>query len=232
MCLLRMTPSEKDLEILFLKQQLLIVRRRQKRCARLGRWEKFILVSLWEQIHSRYQIQKVGLHQISMLFKPDTLLRWHRDLVKKKWTFDTTAKRRGRPSVSLEIEQLVVKFANENDWGAGKIEGELQKLGYRICKQTVLNILKRQGISPLPQRDRTSNWRSFIKHYHKTLLACDFLTVETLWLQTLYVFFIIEVGTRRVYIGGVTTHATGQWVTSKHDSSIGNLKMLNYTLPI
>ena len=163
MCLLRMTPSEKDLEILFLKQQLLVVRRRQKRCPRLGRWEKFILISLWEQIHSRYQMQKVGLHQISMLFKPDTLLRWHRDLVKKKWTFDTTAKRRGRPSVSPEIEQLVVQLAKENDWGAGKIEGELQKLGYRICKQTVLNILKRHDISPLPQRDRTSNWRSFIK---------------------------------------------------------------------
>jgi len=75
MCLVRMTLSEKDLEILFLKQQLLIVRRRQKRCPRLDHWEKFILASLWEQIHRRYEMQKAGLYQISMLFKPDTLLR-------------------------------------------------------------------------------------------------------------------------------------------------------------
>lgn len=132
MCLLRMTPSGKDLEILFLKQQLLIARRRQKRCPRLDHWEKFILSSLWEQIRRTYQMQKAGLYQISVIFKPDSLLRWHRNLVKKKWTFDTTTKRRGRPSVSPEIEQLVVQLAKENDWGAGKIEGELQKLGYGI----------------------------------------------------------------------------------------------------
>ena len=212
----RMTPDDKTLEIL-------VLRRQQRRGPRTAPREKFILITLLEQLQRISHSQKAYLEQLVMIFQPDTLLRWHRELVKQKWTFDTTPKPSGRPPVDPAIVQLIVRLGNENRWGDNKIQGELKKLGYRVSHETVRKILRQQGIPPLPERQRTSSWRVFLNHYKTTLLACDFFTVETIRLQTLYVFFFIEVGTRRVHIAGTTSQPAQTWVTQQARQLLWNL---------
>jgi putative transposase len=150
-----------------------------------------------------------------LLFKPDTILRWHRELVRKKWTFTDKAKQGGRPPLDAEVEALIVKLARENAWGAGKIQGELQKLGYCVSETTILNVLRRHDIPSQPERQQSSSWQTFLNHYKDHILACDFLTIETLRLQTIYVLFFIESGTRRIHITGFTSNPTGQWVSQQ-----------------
>ncbi len=150
-----------------------------------------------------------------MIFKPETLLRWHRELVKKKWTFANTPKRSGRPSTDPEIVELILRLARENRWGDDRIEGELKKLGDRVSHETVRKILRSHGIPPVPARKGMTTWRTFLNHYKDTLLACDFFAVDTLALQTLYVVFFIEVGTRRVHVMGTTPHPSQLWVTQQ-----------------
>ena len=99
--------------------------------------------------------------------------------------------------------------------GGGKIEGELLKLGYCLSDETIANILKRHGIPPLSQRRPSLSWRHLMTHYRDQILACDFFTIETLLLQTVYVFFFIELGSRRVHFAGCTAHPTGAWVTQQ-----------------
>jgi putative transposase len=106
----------------------------------------------------------------------------------------------------------VVRLARENDWGIERIEGELKKLGYIISHETVGNILQRHNIPPAPERESSPSWRHLMMHYKDQLLACDFFTVETLFLQTTYVFVFIEIGSRRVHFVGCTAYPTGVWV--------------------
>ena len=123
------------------------------------------------------------LHQIMLIFKPDTVLRWHRELVRRKWTFKRKAKP-GRPAMSSELEALLVRLAKENPrWGYDKIQGELLKLGHNLCASSVRKILKRHRITPAYERS-SGSWRSFLEHYKDQILACDFFTVETIWLKT------------------------------------------------
>jgi putative transposase len=111
---------------------------------------------------------------------------------------------------------LNVGLARENGrWGYGKIEGELLKLGFTVSVTTVRNILNRHGILPAPVRHGSIGWRHLMRHYRQQLLACDFFTVETLWLQMLYVLFFIELGTRRVHLAGVTANPDGGWVAQQ-----------------
>ena len=121
-----------------------------------------------------------------LLFKPDTILRWHRELVRKKWTYIDRGKPGGRPPLDAEVEALIVRLARENDWGAAKIQGELQKLGYRVSDTTILNVLQRHKIPPQPERQQSTSWQTFLNHYKDHILACDFFTIETLRLQTIY----------------------------------------------
>jgi transposase InsO family protein len=110
----------------------------------------------------------------------------------------------------------VVRFAQENaDWGYGKIVGELDKLGCEISEPTVANILERHGIRPAPERRGAVSWRQLMTHYKEQILACDFFTVDTLFLQTVYVLFFIELHTRRVYLAGCTRHPDAAWVTQQ-----------------
>ena len=107
-------------------------------------------------------------------------------------------------------------MANENPrWGYGKIEGELLKLGFKISQSTIRNILNRNGIVPSPVRNGSIGWRHLMKHYKEQMLACNFFTVETLWLKSLYVFFFIELGTRRVHLAGITSNPDSAWVTQQ-----------------
>jgi transposase InsO family protein len=134
-------------------------------------------------------------------------------LVRRKWTY--RHRNAGRPRTDKEIEQLVLRLARENGWGYERIEGELLKLGYTISHETVGTILERHGIPPVPERDPSPSWRHLMTHYRGQLLACDFFTVETLFLQTLYVLIFIEIGTRRVHFAGCTAHPDNVWVTQQ-----------------
>jgi hypothetical protein len=149
-----------------------------------------------------------------LIFKPDTVLRWHRELVRRKWTFKRKGKP-GRPGISSELEALIVRLAKENPcWGYDKIQGELLKPGYNLSASSVRNILKRHRLTPASERS-SGSWRSFLGHDKDQILACDFFTVETIWLKTIYVLFFIELGTRRVHLAGCTTNPDTTWVTQQ-----------------
>ncbi len=149
----------------------------------------------------------------SFVVTPRTLLRWHRELVRRKWIY----RRRGpgRPPLARETVELIVRMARESPrWGYLRIRGELLKLGIRVSATSVRAILRRHGFGPAP-RGSGPTWREFLAQQASDILACDFFTLETVWLSTLYVFFIIELSTRRVYLGGVTAHPDSAWVTQQ-----------------
>jgi putative transposase len=162
------------------------------------------------------RLGRKALQDIARVAKPDTILAWYRRLVAHK--FDGSRQRAypGRPQVCLKLEALVVRFARENrSWGYDRIAGALANLGHRISDQTVGNILRRHNIAPAPERSRTTTWREFIRSHLDVLAGADFFTVEVLsWrgLVTYYVLFFIEIGTRRVSLGGITRHPDSGWM--------------------
>jgi hypothetical protein len=138
--------DQKDLGILFLRQQLAIVRRRKKRGPTLSHFEKLLFAALVIQLKRTWLPFREQLGNFLLLFQPDTLLRWHRDLVRKKWTYAFVGNRGGRPRTDAEVEALVLRLAGENGWGGGKLHRELKKLGVDIGKTTLRDILRRHGI--------------------------------------------------------------------------------------
>lgn len=147
----------------------------------------------------------------AFIVTPATLLRWHRRLVRKRWTYP----KRGRPRVNAESRQLVVRLARENPrWGYLRIVGELRHLGVRISASTVQRLLRQAGLGPAPRRDGPG-WSSFLREQAHGVLACDFFTVETIWLRRLYVLFFLELGSRRAHLAGITSHPKGAWVTQQ-----------------
>jgi len=146
------------------------------------------------------------LKQIACIVTPDTILRWYRQLIARKW--DTSDKRSpGRPRVRPEIEELVVQFANAGIGGCDRIVGALGNVGYHITDTTVGNILKRHGITPLPEGTRKTTWKQFLGSHWESLAATDFFTIEVLTMRgfvTHYVLFFVELKTRRVHIAGIT----------------------------
>src|SRR5215472_13103308 len=161
------------------------------------------------------RLGRKGLQQVARIAKPDTILAWYRALVAEK--FDGCKQRRspGRPRVKPEVEALVVRYARENScWGYDRIVGALANLGHQVSDQTVGNILRRHDVAPAPERSRTTTWKEFIQSHIDVLVGADFFTVEVLtWggLVTYYVFFI-EVGSRRVSLGGITRHPDSCWM--------------------
>jgi putative transposase len=144
--------------------------------------------------------------------QPDTLLRWHRELVRRKWTYPKPS---GRPRIPAGTVELVVRLARENPtWGYRRIHGELSGIGIGLAPASVWNILQRHGLDPSP--DRTGpTWSEFLRAQATTMLACDFFSVDTVLLRRLYLLFFIELDTRRVYLAGVTAHPTGAWVVQQ-----------------
>ena len=212
----RKAQGEQDLEILVLRHQLRLLQRRVEHTPRFSRCEKLILAVLAARFKASVHGLRQRLEQSLLLVKPDTMLKWHRELVARKWTFRRKGKV-GRPRTTAEVEALVVRLAKENaGWGADRIQGELLKLGVALGATTVRDILARHGIPPAPERQRKGgSWRQLMQHYADQLLACDFFTVETAWLTTLYVLFFIELGSRRVHVAGCTEHPTSAWVTQQ-----------------
>ena len=152
----------------------------------------------------------------SRIVTPETLLRWHRQLVAGHWTYAPKSKPTGgRPRTAAVIRELVIRLARENpSWGHRRIHGELVGLGYSVAPATVWNILHKAGLDPAPRRQGPS-WRQFCRAQAQTMLACDFFTVDTVLLRRVYVFFVLEVGTRRVHVLGVTRNPAGEWATQQ-----------------
>jgi putative transposase len=220
---LKVAQDEKDLEIIMLRQQVRILQRKISSSPRISKPEKLILTALI----CRMKQTTAGFHNYLqsclLLFKPDTLLKWHRELIKGKWTF-RRRRQGGRPRIDPELEALVVRMAQENTrWGYNRIHGELVKLGFDLDSKTVRNVLKHNGIQPAPLR-RRSTWRAFLRHYKEQLLACDFFTVETIFLKRLYVLVFIELDTRRVYLAGITASPNDFWTTQQARQIIWKLE--------
>jgi putative transposase len=150
----------------------------------------------------------------SFMIKSETLLRWHRELVRRKWTYKRRG-RPGRPPIDPEVSALIVRFGNENPrWGYQRIRGELLKLDVRVSATTIRTIVLRHGLDPAPRRAGPS-WTEFLRSQASGFVACDFFTVETLRLQTLYVLFFIELSTRRVHVAAATARPDSAWVTQQ-----------------
>ena len=157
-----------------------------------------------------------ALKDVACIVKPETILGWYRKLIAQKFDGSVFRKYPGRRKINAEIESLVIQFAEENpSWGYSRIAGALSNLGFKICRQSVGNILIRNGIPPAPNRDRETNWSKFIKTHQNVIAACDFFTTEVITpvgLITYYVLFFIHLGSRKVHLAGITPHPNEGWM--------------------
>jgi transposase InsO family protein len=200
----RRSDFAKDVELLVLRHQLAVLRRQQPR-PYVRATDRAFLAALSRLLPRR---RCPGL-----IVTPQTLLRWHRELVRRRWT--QPQRTGGRPPVERRVRELVLRLARENPrWGYPRIAGELLKLGVRISPSTVRRLLLAAGLTPAPRRSGPS-WREFLRQQAASVLACDFFTVEALSLRRYYVLFFIELGSRRVHLAGCTTNPTGGWVTQQ-----------------
>jgi putative transposase len=195
---------EKEIEILVLRHQLQVLERQVAR-PQLRPADRALLAAFSRALPRRAWP--------SFLVTPATLLRWHRDLVARSWTYPH--RRPGRPGTPVDVRELVVRLARENPgWGYRRIQGELVGLGVSLAASTVWEILRREGIEPAPRR-LESSWAEFLRRQAASILECDFLTVDTVFFKRLYVLFFIELASRRVHIAGVTANPDGAWVTQQ-----------------
>ena len=160
-------------------------------------------------------IGRQRLQQVATLFTADTILRWHRQLVAEKWTFAAKSKV-GRPKISEEITELVLRMARENShWGYDRIQGAIKNLGFRISDQAVGNILREHGIPPAPDRKRSTQWSTFLAAHLEVMAAIDFTTVEvwtTRGLTTIYLLFVMKLKTREIHFVGSTVNPNENWM--------------------
>ena len=197
--------QSKDVEILVLRHQLKVLRRQAGR-SRLRRLDRMVLAAA-----SRALPRPAWA---SFMVSPETLLRWHRELVRRKWTY-RRERVRGRPPLDPDTRELILRLGRENrTWGCIRIQGELAKLGIQVSATSIRTLLRRAGLGPSPRRSGPS-WSEFLRAQARGILACDFFTVETLFLKTLYVLFFIELGTRRVHVAGVSANPDSAWVTQQ-----------------
>jgi transposase len=161
------------------------------------------------------RIGRNGLNEICGIFSPDTILRWHRELIAKKYD-GSKCRKYGRPQISDELRNLIIKMAKQNrGWGYPRIQGQLKYLGYKVSASTIANILNKEGLEPQPDRQRKTTWAEFIKIHWKSLTAIDFFHTEIYTIKGLtryMVFVAIDYSTRKVEIAGIIEQAHGDWL--------------------
>ena len=162
------------------------------------------------------RIGKKALEDVAHIVKPETVLKWYRDLVARKFDSSANRTKTGRPPVDKDIEDLILLIAEANpSWGYDRIMGALSNLGIVVSDQTVGNILKKHGIPPAPKRQPTMPWADFVKFHEDVLSACDFFTAEIFTpfgLITYYVLFVIQIGSRKVHLAGITPNPDEAWM--------------------
>jgi transposase InsO family protein len=198
----RMDAMAKDAEILVLRHQPAVLQRQAARPR--FTWSDRALVSTLARLVPRAR-------WASFLVTPETILRWHRALVRRRWTYPH--RKPGRPALPQETVELILRLARENPrWGYLRIVGELKKLGVAVSKTSVASVLFRHRLPPAPRRSGPT-WGDFLRVQAKGILATDFFTVDTIALRRFYVLFVIEIDRRRVHLPGVTANPIGPWVT-------------------
>jgi transposase InsO family protein len=194
----------KELEILVLRHELAILRRQTSR-PKLTRADRTLLAALSRLLaRTAWPVFPI---------KPETLLRWHRQLIARRWTY--AHRTPGRPPLERSLRELIVRLADENPhWGYKRIVGELKGVGVTVSATSARKVLLEAGLQPAPQRTHSS-WRAFLRAQASSMLACDFLTVETAFLQRIYVLFFISLATRRIEYVACTSNPDGDWVAQQ-----------------
>ena len=204
LALLARADAAKNVEILVLRHEVAVLRRHNQRPTLT--WLDRAFLSAFARL------LPTQLRQVRLV-SPRTLLRWHAQLVARRWTYPR--RQPGRPPVAQSVRALVLRMARENPrWGYRRIQGELVGLGHPIAASTVWTILKKAGLDPAPRRSGPT-WRQFLTAQAQAVLAVDFAHVDTVFLRRLYLLVVIEHGRRRVHLAGITAHPTGAWVTQQ-----------------
>jgi putative transposase len=209
--LLRLLPGsdrDKDAEILALRHQLAVLHRQlDGQRVRFDPADRAWLAALL------HQLPRPSLHDLRLLIRPDTILRWHRDLLARRHAAMSRPRRRGRPRTVRPVRALVLRLVAENpSWGYRRVHGELLTLGMKVAASTVWAILREAGIDPAPDRAATA-WTQFLRSQAEALLAADFLETITLTGTRMYILAVVEHASRRIRILGATAHPTAVWVT-------------------
>jgi len=209
--------------VVALYQQVLVLQRQLGKQPSLVKGERLALVL------SGLLLSRKRLGEALVIVKPETLVRWHRAIVRRHWRFLSRRKPGRPPEITPEMEQLVLRIARENPWmGYGKIAGEMRKLGFvRFGRSSVVRMLNQHGLTPERRRSRGLGWLQFFSHYGQFTWASDFCTVTTATLRTYYVVFFLEIGTRRIIHWNASTSPDEAWVTQQ----FRNLSVVSDDLP-
>jgi transposase InsO family protein len=214
----RRDDAQKDVELLVLRHQVRILERQLHGRLRYRPVDRALLAGL-ARLLPRHR-------WTAFLVTPSTLLRWHRQAASRKLRRWRRPHGPGRPPLAAEIIELIVRLGRDNGrWGCIRIQGELRKLGIRVSASSIRRVLRGHGLGPAPRRG--PSWTEFLKAQAEGILATDFFVVDTVWFRQLYVLFVIELGTRRVHLLGVTEHPTGPWVTQTAQNFTGDLADLH-----
>jgi len=217
--LARREETWKTAEILILRHQLAVLQRQRQRPRRprLSWADPALLAALLGVI------PKARRHRLRLLVTPDTIMRWHRDIARRRRAARSMRGKTGRPATRRNIRTLALRLARENPgWSYRRIHGELAGLGVRVSASTAWEILKNAGIDPAPRRTGPA-WSQFLRSQAEAILACDFFTAELLDGTHAYVLAVIEHATRRIRILGVTLHPTGAWTAQQARNLIMDL---------
>jgi putative transposase len=216
----RLRVDDHEAELLLLRHKLRVVRRQVKR-PQLNTADRTIMVAL-SQLVNREALA-------GMLVQPETVLGWHRELVRRRWAAFGRRRGPGRPGLDAGIQKLILQVAKDNPgWGCVRVRGELLKLGHVVSATAIRKLLRRNRIGPAPLRARLT-WKAFLQAQASAIVLTDFLSVDAVFLKRLYVLLYMELATRRVIWFAVTDKPDAAWVTQQARNVNWELKQLGVT---